>query len=127
MGHFSEQHLEHQYADDCTFCPPELELFFHIENLYDRYEELEWKRVPPDDSGEYYTDEQIHLIPPEQLRNRSAVRQAIETAEARFKEYGLEYSEQMPGESRGQWVRRVVLGEDPDEFVQEEQDVFPAA
>lgn len=127
MGYFSEQHLENQHALDWTCCPPELELFFHIEDLYDRYEELEGKRDPLDDPGAYYTDEQIYIIPPGELRNKSIVWRAIEVAEARFREYGLKYSRQMLGENRGQWIRRVVFGEEPDEFIQEEQDVFPAA
>lgn len=127
MGYFFEQHLEKQYEEDWTYCWPELELFLYIEDLYCRYGEIEGTRDPLDDSGVRYTDEQVLYMPPANMRNKSSVLHAIEVAEARFKEYGLEYSRQMPGESRGQWVRRVVLGEDPDEFVQEEQDVFPAA
>lgn len=127
MGYFSEEDLESQYALDWTYCPPELELFFHIEDLYDRYEELEGERDPLDDPGAYYTDEQILTMPAEELRNQSDVWRAIELAETRFKEYGLEHSRQLPGESRGQWVRRVVLEEEPDEFVKVNQDVFPNA
>ena len=89
MGYFSEEDLENQYKFDRTYCPPELELFFYIEDLYDK--------------------------------------RAILVAEARFREYGLEYSGQMPGESRCQWVRRVVLEEEPDEFVKVHQIVFPEA
>ena len=127
MGYFSEQHLENQYAEDWTYCWPELELFFYIEDLYNRYEELDGMRDPLDDPSAYYTDEQLLYMSPEELRNRSKVWRAIELAEARFREYGLEYSGQMPGESRGQWIRRVVLQEEPDEFVKVNQDVFPAA
>lgn len=127
MGYFSEEDLENQYRFNWTYCPPELELFFYIEDLYDRYEELEGTRDPLDDPGAYYTDEQILYTLPIDLRSQFSVCHAIEVAEARFREYGLEYSGQMLGESRGQWIRRVVLQEEPDEFVKVHQDVFPAA
>lgn len=127
MGYFSEQHLENQYAEDWTYTWPELELFLYIEDLFCRYGEIEGTRDPLDDPGVRYTDEQVLYMPPGNMRNKYTVRHAIEAAEARFREFGLEYSGQMPGESRSQWVRRVVLEEEPDEFVQVKQDVFPAA
>lgn len=127
MGYFSKEDVENQYALDLAYCPPELELFFRIEDLYDRYEELERERDPLDDPDVRYTNEELLFMPTEELRNQSNVLRAIKLAEARFRKYGLEYSRQMPGESRGQWVRRVVLEEKPDEFVKVKQDVFPNA
>ena len=79
MGYFSNSAAEHKsYDHDHSYISPEKQLLWRLELLEDRLLALTHQKTGKRDEGEYFSEDNLRYVLPEQFLSASKVRKAID-------------------------------------------------
>lgn len=79
MGYFSNlAAANNHYAQDPSYTPPQKQLLLRLEELQERLYALTHQKTGKRDEGEYFSEDNLRYVLPEQFLSASKVRKAID-------------------------------------------------